>query len=513
MFRWLAELSDINFCMKTMQEHFYKEIIFQSPFGFATHEIITADDGRPVDYRFIDVNQAFGLLTGLDTSTIIGKTVTEVIPGIENSEFNWIDFYGDVALNGKNETFEQYSELLESWYKVYAFSSQKGFFSTLFIDITNEKNDLFEREKTKKSLQQSEAKYRKLIENMNDIVYQTDDKMNITFVTKNIEKIGGYSADEVIGKKFTDFVHPTDLPDRPKQFEKIKKEVHEPSEYRYLTKNGSVIWVRTSANPIIQDGKFAGVQGILTDITDLKESENELRAANAKLESSNREKDKFFSIIAHDLRSPFSSVIGFSELLMDQIKQENYSGIEEYAGLIHQSSKKSMELLSNLMTWAHSKTGRMEFKPKKFKLFELAGDCLKIFEESASQKSIRLSLQINPAIEVYADKAMISTVFRNLIGNAVKFTYPDGIVHIAAKQQSNNVVVAVSDTGMGMSPEMVKNLFRLDKDTGRPGTNGETSTGLGLVICREFVEKHGGKIWAESKEESGSTFYFTLPLK
>lgn len=498
--------------MEILQEQFYKELIFQSPIGFATHEIITADDGSPLDYRFIDVNEAFGRLTGLDTSTIVGKTVTEVLPGIEDSEFNWIEFYGDVALQESSKTFENYSEQLDRWYKVHTFSHKKGFFSTMFADITKEKKDLIERIEAEKLLQESEAKYRKLIENLNDIVYQTDEMMNIKFVTKNIEKIGGYSVDEVIGKKFTDFVHPTDLPDPTKQFEKIKKDVHEPSEYRYLTKDGSVKWVHTSANPIIQDGEFAGVQGILTDITDLKESENELRAANAKLESSNKVKDKFFSIIAHDLRSPFSSVIGFSELLMDQISRKDFDNIEEYAGLILQSSKKSMELLSNLMTWARSKTGRMEFKPREMSLFELASENIKLFEESATQKSIQLSLEVNPAEKVFADKAMMSTVLRNLIGNAIKFTHPKGSVKIASKKEIDKIIIAVSDTGIGMSPELVKNLYRLDKDTGRPGTCGESSTGLGLVICKEFVEKHGGQIWAESREGSGSNLYFTLPL-
>ena len=496
-----------------MQETFYKEIINHSPFGFASHELVTSNTGKPVDYKFLEANEAFGRLTGIDISTLIGKTVTEVLPGIEESEFNWIDFYGDVALHENSKTFEEYSEQLDRWYKVHAFSHKKGFFSTMFVDITKEKKDLIERLDAEKSLQESEAKYRKLIENLNDIVYQTDASMNITFVTKNIEKIGGYKPKEVIGKRFTDFVHPEDLKERAAQFQKVKSNSYQPVEYRYVTKSGKVIWVRTLASPIIKEGKFSGVQGVLTDITNLKDTEHELRKVNRLLEKNNQEKDKFFSIIAHDLRSPFSSVFGFSELLMDQISRKDYDGIEEYAELILQSSKKSMELLSNLMTWARSKTGRMEFKPEELDLFEIANDSLSLLEESAIQKSIQLNLEIKPDMSVFADRAMMSTVLRNLISNAIKFTHQHGTVKIASKNEENSTMIAVGDTGVGMSPDMVRNLFQLDKDTGRRGTNGESSTGLGLVICKELVEKHGGKIWVESREGSGSTFYFTLPVE
>jgi two-component system, sensor histidine kinase and response regulator len=246
-------------------------------------------------------------------------------------------------------------------------------------------------------------------------------------------------------------------------------------------------------------------------LNELNEKNTIISEQNQKLSRINTEKDKFFSIIAHDLKSPFASIIGLSELQLDHIKKEDYKDVSLYAELIKQSANKSMSLLINLKTWARSQTGAMGYKPEELNLKELVDENLKLYSENASQKLIELEENISEEQKVIADKDMLSTILRNLIGNSIKFTFPGGKVKIACEDKPEEIVISVSDSGIGIPKEIAANLFKLDKNVGRTGTNGEPSSGLGLLLCSEFTEKHGGKIRVESQEDKGSTFYISLP--
>jgi len=243
----------------------------------------------------------------------------------------------------------------------------------------------------------------------------------------------------------------------------------------------------------------------------VKQRTSTIAEQKEKLEIANSTKDKFFGIIAHDLKSPFNSIMGFSELLTDQIKEKDYEGIEKYARIIGQSSQRAMDLLMNLLEWSRSQTGRMEFNPENFELVDLIIENKVLFDEIATQKAITIKKVLPHDLVVFADKPMISTVLRNLISNAIKFTRQDGEIIISAEKRSNEILVSVCDNGVGISTRRIDNLFRLDKSESTTGTAKEQGTGLGLILCKEFIEKHGGKIWVESEEGKGSTFYFTLP--
>ena len=232
---------------------------------------------------------------------------------------------------------------------------------------------------------------------------------------------------------------------------------------------------------------------------------------NEDLQMVNAEKTKFFSIIGHDLKSPFNAIMGFSELLMEDIRENNLEDIEKYAGFILQASHKSMDLLTNLMIWTRSQTGRLEFNPEPIDLADLADKNMMLLSEPANNKSIELHNQIAEGFSVVADREMLGLVLRNLVSNAVKFTRTGGVVTIDAKNENGKTIIAVKDNGIGMSRKLISDLFSLNADTGRRGTNDEESTGLGLILCKEFVEKHGGAIAAESIEGTGSTFAVTLP--
>ena len=253
-------------------------------------------------------------------------------------------------------------------------------------------------------------------------------------------------------------------------------------------------------------------------LEDLK-AENEGRRITEKaliesercLQELNATKDKMFSIIAHDLKSPFNSILGFSNLLVEQVRQEDYQDIEEYAGIIQESSKRVMTLLSNLLDWARSQTGRMDFNPEEIKLSVLINEAVELSKDVALQKSISISKEIPDTITVFVDQTMISTVLRNIISNAIKFTHPKGTISISVENKPDEVMVSICDNGIGMSKDVLENVFLLNQCFSTNGTQNEQGTGLGLVICKEFIQKHRGKIWVESKPEKGSHFHFTIP--
>lgn len=224
-------------------------------------------------------------------------------------------------------------------------------------------------------------------------------------------------------------------------------------------------------------------------------------------------KDRFFSIVSHDLKTPFTSIIGFSELLIHKTRKKELKDIEQYACAINSSSQKAMDLLDNLAEWAGVQSGRTEFKPEIFDISIIIDNVTELLNISAMQKSIKIIRNTPPHLDVIADKTMISTVLRNLISNAIKFSHKDGIIIVSATRSRKEVKVEVKDSGTGMREGVLSEIFRPGSNITTPGTGNEKGTGLGLILCKEFIRMHKGRIWAESKEGQGSSFFFTLPEK
>ncbi len=245
--------------------------------------------------------------------------------------------------------------------------------------------------------------------------------------------------------------------------------------------------------------------------TQLMHKTEEISELNLKLNHLNNTKDKFFSIIAHDLRSPFNAIMGFSELLTEQIRDKNYENMEEYAVIIQNSSQRTFDLLTNLLDWARLQTGKMEFIAIDFSLNELLTETILLLNDAASQKSIQIINTIDQEITIHADQSMMGTILRNLISNALKFTNPGGKITILTEKLDNELVLLVRDTGIGISKADQLRMFKIEENFTVKGTQNEKGTGLGLILCKEFIEQYGGRIWIESEEGVGSTFYFTLP--
>ena len=244
-----------------------------------------------------------------------------------------------------------------------------------------------------------------------------------------------------------------------------------------------------------------------------KKAEEEILLKNELFQALNAEKDKFFSILAHDLRGPLSAFVAATQILAEQIQSMNLEEIREISVDMKESATNIYRLLENLLEWSRLQRGVMDFIPEKFNLKKEIKECTDVMNESARKKEIGIDFSIPPDLEIIADKHMFDTVTRNLVSNAIKFTPSGGNVRVEALINSDKEnEIRISDNGIGMSPELRNKLFLLNEKTSREGTDGEPSTGLGLLLCKEFVEKHNGKIWAESEAGQGSTFYFTIPV-
>lgn len=234
-----------------------------------------------------------------------------------------------------------------------------------------------------------------------------------------------------------------------------------------------------------------------------------MRQKNNEIAELNAAKDKFFSIIAHDLRGPFVGFLGLTSMF--QNPEISIEEMKHYGELLNKSANNLFKLLENLLTWARMQRGAVEFNPQIYKLSEVVKQNEVVLNDYAAQKKIELTMQIPEQLQVFADIEMLNTILRNLISNGIKFTHIGGKVIVTAIERDAEILISIQDFGIGMNEKILNGLFKIDQKTARPGTEKESSTGLGLLLCKEFVEKHGGKVWAESEEEKGSIFYFTLP--
>ncbi len=232
-----------------------------------------------------------------------------------------------------------------------------------------------------------------------------------------------------------------------------------------------------------------------------------------ELKDLNATKDKFFSIIAHDLKSPFNHLLGLTEIIQDLSPETDHKEVRELAALIHKSAKQGRDLLDNLLEWSRSQIGARDFRPDNIKLFDIVNEAISFVEQIASQKDISIINAVEKDAVARADINMLNTILRNLLNNAIKFTKPGGFVKIHAKKRKEVTEITVEDNGIGISKSTLSKLFKTDENPSTPGTSSEKGTGLGLILCREFVEQHGGSIYVESERGKGSRFIFTLPNK
>jgi signal transduction histidine kinase len=248
----------------------------------------------------------------------------------------------------------------------------------------------------------------------------------------------------------------------------------------------------------------------LLNITERKKADLIIEQQNKELRKLNTDKDGFMAILGHDLRSPFMSILGFSELLLKNFQHYDLKKIETYASYINQSTKKGFKLLDDLLLWGNTQSGHLAFHPQKLNFQSLFTEVVETLTPIANSKNITLNYTDEINLTVFADTNMLQTILRNLISNAIKFTNQGGKINVSVLKNASSVTISVTDNGIGIDASAIKKLFNLSEMNSTQGTAGEDGSGLGLILCKEFVLLHNGAIWAESELGKGSTFHFTL---
>jgi PAS domain S-box-containing protein len=490
---------------------------------------------------FLDVNEGALKMYGYTREELIGKT-PELVSAPNKNNFPDVISKIQKAFNGEPQEFEFWGqrkngEIFPKHVKVY-----KGTYHDKDVVIAIAE-DITQRKLSEDALKASEEKYRSLVNTMPNGFYRSTPEGY--FVEANpafINMLGYDNLDELKKVNIPNELY-VKSEERDNIIAKNPEFVDIIESYRLRTKDGRIIWLEDNARYIRDENdKILFHEGICRDITERKNNEMEIKKYTAELETLNQElqysksiieenlnarnilveelekinaeKDKFFSIIAHDLKSPFHAFLGLTEMMAENISDFS---IDELASLSKEMNSKAnnlFKLLKNLLEWARMQRGSMVFNPLEINLSNLLSENINSLSANAVQKEITIVNKIEPEIFLTADENMLKSVFQNLLNNAIKFTMRGGEIVASSmfREEKQSVVVSIQDSGVGMDKELLDKLFKIEEKVGHEGTEGEESTGLGLLLCKEFVQKHNGKIWAKSEPENGSTFFVELPL-
>jgi len=460
------------------------------------------------------LNDSCKRILGYDKHTFINKTLPLedlVIPeDLDKIRTNLDDVFNGKTVTGNSyRIFNSKKEIvtLEIYNSVIRDNGEITGLRSIAIDVSA-------KEAKHQKLSTKEKHYRLIYKN-SPIPYQS---LNLDGLLLDVnpawKNILAYSKEEVIGKDFSSFLH-DDHKERFKQdfHNLIQKGEINNLELKLVKKTGSIIYVTFNGKiEYSEDHKFIRTHCVFNDITAQKLAEKTLLQSERRLRELNATKDKFFSIIAHDLKNPFNDLMGFSQLLDINIEKYDNTKIKQFVNIIHQSSKLAYNLLENLLDWSRSQTGTLQFNPEEFLLNEIISENIDLLSSNANNKNIKIFTEIDDESTVFADKNMIRTVIRNLISNAIKYTNQGGYIKIVTSKVNHFLKLSILDNGIGISEKNLEKIFQIDESYSTPGTEREKGTGLGLILCKEFTDKNKGSIWAESTLDEGSTFNITLPI-
>ncbi|MFA6980221.1 MAG: PAS domain S-box protein [Ignavibacteriaceae bacterium] len=375
---------------------------------------------------------------------------------------------------------------------------------------------VIERKQAEVALSNERMLLRTIIDLIPDAIYVKDFVGRKTLANpKEVQLSGKNSENEVLGKTDPELFPEREEHGSEDEDQSVLQEGKSilDIEGKLVDKNGDVRWLLGLKVPLRNaQGQIVGIVGLNHDITERKRAEESIIKSNEQLSKTIAEKDKFFSIIAHDLRSPFSGFMSLTEIMAEESESFSKTELIDFSKSMFDSASTVYKLLENLLEWAQMQKGTISFTPGEILLSDIVSSSISTINQRASQKGIKIINEVPGTQKVYADEKMINTVLRNFLSNAVKFTKRDGRVIVRSKKIDNEMIeVSVQDTGVGMLEKDVLRLFKMEEKVSSAGTEGEPSTGLGLLLCKEFVEKNRGKVWAESIKGEGSTFYFTVP--
>lgn len=361
--------------------------------------------------------------------------------------------------------------------------------------------------------------YRQIMSNINEFFWSHsfENGNEEIFYSPSVKKITGYTAEEIrnIPGRGQALIHAEDTFNTRKQLTEFESNPERNSidlVYRIVNRYQETIWVKE--NIVVQrneNGKILRYDSVVARISEIKQSEIEARAAESKLRDLNNAKDRFISIISHDLRAPFTSILGFAEILLNENSLPETEK-QEYLNYIYESSQNQLHMVNYLLDWSRLQTGRMKMEPQRLKARTIVENCISTLTGNAIRKSIEIKTNLMDDIFIQADEKLISQAITNLLSNAIKFTDSGKAIEVTVNRFKKGYAEFIfKDEGVGISEENKRKLFRFDQKFTLEGTKGEKGSGLGLTLVKEIVEKHGGDIWFYSEVEKGSEFHFIIP--
>jgi len=459
------------------------------------------------DITIEEINQKMKEITEFPKNNIIGTKTTEYFHVDEKIHKKIIsELQNKGEIDGMKISFRGPDNDM-NYYLLYSkMISIKNKFKSinLLVDINKLKKAELEIKRLNTAIEKSASSF--IITNSN---------AEIIYVNEYFTKLTGYSPDEVLGKTpkilnsgFHSEAFYKELWDTINQG-KIWK-----GDFYNKKKNGDLYWETATIAPIFDEGgdKIINFVSNKQDITKSMLQMAALRQSEQKLTEMNATKDKFFSIVGHDLMNPFNALLGFSNLLTEALKMKDMEDALKYSVIIKQSSQIILNLLHDLLIWSKAQSGKIKYNPALINISDLINVTLSLLMPGAQNKKITLQADIEENIKAFIDYNMISSVIRNLVDNALKFTNQGGNIKITAKINNGALCITVSDNGIGIDENQISNLFQIDKSYTTKGTKHETGSGLGLIISKEFIDIHKGKIKVQSEEGKGTKMIITLPV-
>ncbi len=359
--------------------------------------------------------------------------------------------------------------------------------------------------------------YSQIIDSLQDYsIFTVDKELKINSWSSGSEKIFGYKTDEVIGEPFEIIFTKEDIKSGVPKTE-IKKAFTDgkATDNRWhITKDKSLFYAHGLVFPLTGlDGNHLGYVKILQDLTERKKSEDTIKKYVKELEELNKHKESVLVLLSHDLRGPLSSVIASAQFLKENFSSLKPETVQKMLNILYKSSRDELDMLDYLVEWARIKYASDVFLPTKIKLTEYIDKVFESLKEAASNNTINLHHKIDADTFVFADGKMLISIIQNIVSNAINHTEKGGKITLSAKSKENKIIVQIKDTGVGMSKKTIENLFTPQIKTLSETRKNKKGAGIGLLLVKGFLEKNGGKIWVESVEGKGSSFYFTLPIK
>ncbi len=504
----IRDITDRVYAEETLRksEEKYKSLFENMQNGFALHEMVIDETGTPIDYIFLDINEAFEQQTTLKRKKLLGKKVTEALPGIENDPADWIGTYGKVVLTGNSISFENYAEPLKRWFSIVAYRPKEGQFAVLFHDIT-------ERKQTEEALRMTEIKQSAMISNISDVISIIDENAIIKYVSPNIEKHFGWKPEDLVGLEVWETIHSDDMESIQKEFYELfqKQYLTTTIEYRYKCKDNSSKMIQLTAKNLLNDANVKGILLNYHDITDRTKLLEQLIQAQ-KMETIGN----LAGGVAHDFNNLLTVIQGYSSMLHRSldIKDPLYEMVSE----ISNAGDRAESLTRQLLAFSRKQI----LQPCVLNINDLIVNQEKMLRRLIGENIELVALLESDISKMKADPGQMEQVIMNLIVNSRDAMPGGGNITIETKKMKfeestnwgnyemaagNYVLLVISDTGSGMSKEIINRIFEpfyTTKELGR-------GTGLGLSTAYGIVKQSSGYINVYSEPGLGTTFKIYFP--